>query len=352
MNAKNNAEEDREEDKQESSTLQIGGSDSLGPRDLFRLVTTIMDVEETHMDYGCAGRMATNDSLRLASLWHSMHAISQQLLPMVGCLGIELLQVDNFNLHCFQSLTEIKSYLPDAKLEVVDPRPTLSHSRVGTLVRSVELYIPEPPTHVGAPSSSPLRAPPRPSRSHRLRLRTSVLEVSTDLDREEKPQFSGEWSPDNRELIGGKQIKHGGDGLLHGIHGKIRNALGNNKSVKRFDLLKHVKDNKEFLIEIKLLSIDEVVGDFVTVNAKDEATDNMMFLGGEGEDEGVDKEQQRGFVRDFVGFANLIFEISDSVIAGCGSGSTAAVRRWRSGGAMPTAVSRRLLAMTMRRGGG
>ncbi|KAK8914154.1 hypothetical protein KSP39_PZI023399 [Platanthera zijinensis] len=49
--------------------------------------------------------MDTNDSLRLASLWHSMHAISQQLSPTIGCFGIELLQADNFDLHCFQSLT-------------------------------------------------------------------------------------------------------------------------------------------------------------------------------------------------------------------------------------------------------
>jgi hypothetical protein len=49
--------------------------------------------------------MDTNDSLRVASLWHSMHAISQQLSPVAGCLGIELLEADTFDLHCFQSLT-------------------------------------------------------------------------------------------------------------------------------------------------------------------------------------------------------------------------------------------------------
>ncbi|XP_038988838.1 trafficking protein particle complex subunit 4-like isoform X1 [Phoenix dactylifera] len=58
-----------------------------------------------YKDYGSAGRMDTNDSLRLASLWHSMHAISQQLSPTTGCSGIELLQADTFDLHCFQSLT-------------------------------------------------------------------------------------------------------------------------------------------------------------------------------------------------------------------------------------------------------
>ncbi|MQL92496.1 hypothetical protein Taro_025127 [Colocasia esculenta] len=58
-----------------------------------------------YKDYGSSGRMDTNDSLRLASLWHSMHAISQQLSPTAGCFGVELLQADTFDLHCFQSLT-------------------------------------------------------------------------------------------------------------------------------------------------------------------------------------------------------------------------------------------------------
>lgn len=49
--------------------------------------------------------MDTNDSLRVASLWHSMHAISQQLSPIAGCSGVELLEADTFDLHCFQSLT-------------------------------------------------------------------------------------------------------------------------------------------------------------------------------------------------------------------------------------------------------
>ncbi|KAK1370678.1 Trafficking protein particle complex subunit [Heracleum sosnowskyi] len=63
-----------------------------------------------YKDYGSAGRMDTNDSLRLASLWHSMHAISQQLSPVSGCTGIELLEADTFDLHCFQSLTGTKFF--------------------------------------------------------------------------------------------------------------------------------------------------------------------------------------------------------------------------------------------------
>jgi len=64
-----------------------------------------------YKDYGSAGRMDTNDSLRLASLWHSMHAISQQLSPIPGCTGIDLLQAHNFDLHCFQSLTGTKFFV-------------------------------------------------------------------------------------------------------------------------------------------------------------------------------------------------------------------------------------------------
>ncbi|GKC47031.1 trafficking protein particle complex subunit 4-like protein [Tanacetum coccineum] len=64
-----------------------------------------------YKDYGLQGRMDTNDTLRLASLWHSMHAISQQLSPVSGCTGIELLEADTFDLHCFQSLTEMREVM-------------------------------------------------------------------------------------------------------------------------------------------------------------------------------------------------------------------------------------------------
>nr|XP_023872211.1 trafficking protein particle complex subunit 4-like [Quercus suber] len=68
-------------------------------------------LKEDVYDYGSAGRMDTNDSLRVASLWHSMHAISQQLSPVAGCSGIELLEADTFDLHCFQSLTGTKFFV-------------------------------------------------------------------------------------------------------------------------------------------------------------------------------------------------------------------------------------------------
>ncbi|TYI74240.1 hypothetical protein E1A91_D07G186000v1 [Gossypium mustelinum] len=55
--------------------------------------------------------MDTNDSLRVASLWHSMHAISQQLSLTTGCSKIELLEGNTFDLHCFQSLTGTKFFV-------------------------------------------------------------------------------------------------------------------------------------------------------------------------------------------------------------------------------------------------
>ncbi|EFJ12686.1 hypothetical protein SELMODRAFT_234967 [Selaginella moellendorffii] len=64
-----------------------------------------------YKDYGSTAKLDTNDSLRLASLWHSMHAISKQLSPTPGCTGIELLQATAFDLHCFQSLTETKFFV-------------------------------------------------------------------------------------------------------------------------------------------------------------------------------------------------------------------------------------------------
>lgn len=52
-----------------------------------------------------------NDTLRLASIWHSLHAIASQLSPVPGCTGIELLLADTFDLHCFQTLTGTKFLL-------------------------------------------------------------------------------------------------------------------------------------------------------------------------------------------------------------------------------------------------
>lgn len=50
----------------------------------------------------------TNDIMMLASTWHSLHAIAGQLSPMPADTGIEKLEADTFDLHCFTALTGTK----------------------------------------------------------------------------------------------------------------------------------------------------------------------------------------------------------------------------------------------------
>eukprot|EP00850_Spirogloea_muscicola_P002644 SM000010S04282 [mRNA] locus=s10:713780:714406:+ [translate_table: standard] len=64
-----------------------------------------------YKDFGSMVRLDTNESLRLASVWHSLHAISSQLSPVAGCKGIEFLEADNFDLHCFQTHTGTKFFI-------------------------------------------------------------------------------------------------------------------------------------------------------------------------------------------------------------------------------------------------
>jgi len=51
-----------------------------------------------------------NDTLRLASVWHSLHAISRtnSVAPVKRSSGIELLETNTFDLHCFETKTGIK----------------------------------------------------------------------------------------------------------------------------------------------------------------------------------------------------------------------------------------------------
>jgi len=63
-----------------------------------------------HREFRGPGRLDTNDTLRVASIWHSLHAISSQLSPVPGCQGIELLEADTFDLHCYQTPTGTKFF--------------------------------------------------------------------------------------------------------------------------------------------------------------------------------------------------------------------------------------------------
>lgn len=64
-----------------------------------------------YKDFGSLAKLDTNDSLRLASTWHGLHAIAMQLSPVPGGGGIELLEAETFDLHCFQTLTGTKFFM-------------------------------------------------------------------------------------------------------------------------------------------------------------------------------------------------------------------------------------------------
>jgi trafficking protein particle complex subunit 4 len=54
-----------------------------------------------------APNLSTNDCLRLGSTFHGLHAIAQQVAPVVSA-GIERLETDTFVLQCLQTLTGVK----------------------------------------------------------------------------------------------------------------------------------------------------------------------------------------------------------------------------------------------------
>uniref|UniRef100_A0A7S0VN71 Trafficking protein particle complex subunit n=1 Tax=Hemiselmis tepida TaxID=464990 RepID=A0A7S0VN71_9CRYP len=49
-----------------------------------------------------------NDCLRLASTFHSMHAIAGRLTPVKQPTGIDVVETDTFRMQCFQTPTGIK----------------------------------------------------------------------------------------------------------------------------------------------------------------------------------------------------------------------------------------------------
>ena len=67
-------------------------------------------VSISSQDFGSLSRLDTNDSLRLASTWHGLHAIAMQLSPVAGGGGIEYLEAETFDLHCLQTLTGTLHY--------------------------------------------------------------------------------------------------------------------------------------------------------------------------------------------------------------------------------------------------
>ncbi|XP_057317051.1 trafficking protein particle complex subunit 4-like [Hydractinia symbiolongicarpus] len=61
-------------------------------------------------------KLSTNERIMLASMFHSLFAISCKLSPAEKSSGIELLETNSFKLHCMQSITGVKF------LVLTDPR--------------------------------------------------------------------------------------------------------------------------------------------------------------------------------------------------------------------------------------
>ena len=60
--------------------------------------------------WGSALPLSENDALRMASTFHSLHAISQQISPNNKGGGIVELETSGFSLRCFQSGTGLKFF--------------------------------------------------------------------------------------------------------------------------------------------------------------------------------------------------------------------------------------------------
>ena len=58
----------------------------------------------------------------MASMFHSLYAISVQLSPEVGSSGIQKLEADTFTLHCHQTVTGVKFIV------ITDPKQVSKHN--------------------------------------------------------------------------------------------------------------------------------------------------------------------------------------------------------------------------------
>lgn len=63
-----------------------------------------------NMAWGSAPPLSENDAIRLASTFHSLVAISQQISPTGGGGGICDLECAGFSLRCFQAQTGVKFF--------------------------------------------------------------------------------------------------------------------------------------------------------------------------------------------------------------------------------------------------
>ena len=92
-----------------------------------------------------------------------------------------------------------------------------------------------------------------------------------------------------RELVGRKQPEHGGDGLLHGVSGVVRDTFGDDGVVEGLDASQHVGDDGESPVEAGLACRYDVVRGEEPVHA---AGDQAACDGGGGSEAAVAAEEE------------------------------------------------------------
>jgi len=64
-----------------------------------------------HKAFSGDTQLGGNDTLRLASTFHSLHAIAAQISPVANSKGIDMMTTATFRLHCLQTLTNVKFFV-------------------------------------------------------------------------------------------------------------------------------------------------------------------------------------------------------------------------------------------------
>ena len=97
-------------------------------------------------NYAAVPGIDTNETLRLASIWHSLHAISAKLSPVEGCTGIELLETEHFDLRCIQTATGTKFFVTASPKTIgLDQLMRTVYDLYGDYVMKNPFYEPEMP---------------------------------------------------------------------------------------------------------------------------------------------------------------------------------------------------------------
>lgn len=106
----------------------------------------VMDIIEKRENYPLSikfGRpkLSSNQKIMLASMFHSLYAISVQLSPNTNSSGIQRLETDSFTLHCKQTITGVKFVV------IADNKQTGVESLLSKLYRVYADYALKNPFH-------------------------------------------------------------------------------------------------------------------------------------------------------------------------------------------------------------